>query len=292
MAEAAPRANLPSPGVKRLPRGWIIGGVGALCLFLFADFLIASFPYSDTLARVLAPYQLKLVYQEQHLSLPIGVELERVNLFSTAEKPDRLLLQSPTVSLAPVITSLIFGRPRLRLDARLYGGFIRATVRQTAEVIDGDFQLEDLSLAESQPLRQFGMLLGGDVSGTGSAKLGNGDLMADSGDARIVGANVTLEITRGFPRIQLGAVSGHLELASGIVTFEDLETHGGDVEAKADGEIRLAPNLAESTITARVYLTPTPNGRDHFGLFFNMLPHPPAEGPFYLSGPLAAPSIN
>jgi len=117
-------------------------------------------------------------------------------------------------------------------------------------------------------------------------------LTTDNGDARIVGANVTLEITRGFPRIRLGAVSGHLELAGGIVTLDDIETHGGDVEGKADGEIQLAPILAASTIAARVYLTPTPSGRDHFGILFNMLPHPPAEGPYYLSGPLASPSIK
>jgi len=292
MSGAVRRAKLPVPAARRLPRRWIIVGVAALCLFLFADFLIASFPYNDALARLLAPYQLKLAYQEQHLSLPIGVELERVELFSTAAKPDRLLLQSPAVALAPVITSLILGKPRLRLHARLYGGSVRATVRQAVDVLYTDFQLENLSLAESQPLRQFGILLGGDVSGTGSANLNAGDLITDNGDARLVGANVTLEITRGFPRIRLGAVSGHLELAGGVVTLDDLATHGGDVEAKADGEIQLAPDLAESTIAARVYLTPTPSGRDHFGILFNMLPHPPGEGPYYLSGPLASPSIK
>src|SRR5438445_11246083 len=99
MAEAARRSNPPRTGAQRLPRGWIIAGVGALCLFLFADFLIASFPYNDTFSRLLAPHQLKLAYQEQHLSLPIGVKLEGVNLFSTNDKPDRLLLQSPSVAV-------------------------------------------------------------------------------------------------------------------------------------------------------------------------------------------------
>src|SRR6266851_9190332 len=98
MSGAVRRATPPIRAVPRWSQRWIIIGVAALCLFLFADFLIASFPYNDSISRLLAPYQLKLVYQEQHLSLPIGVELERVNLFSTAEKPDRLLMQSNAVS--------------------------------------------------------------------------------------------------------------------------------------------------------------------------------------------------
>src|SRR5438309_1794336 len=129
MAEGARRAKPQPPGASRLSRRLIIGGVAGLGLLLFADFLIASFPYNDTFARLLAPYQLKLAYQEQHLSLPIGVELERVDLFSTAQQPNRLLLQSPALAVAPVLTSLLFGPPRLRLDARLYGGNLRATVR-------------------------------------------------------------------------------------------------------------------------------------------------------------------
>src|SRR5216684_1673098 len=100
MSEAVRRAKPPIRAARRLSRRWIIVGVAAICLFLFADFLIASFPYNDTLSRLLTPYQLKIAYEEQHLSPPIGVELERVTLFSTAEKPDRLLMQSNAVSLA------------------------------------------------------------------------------------------------------------------------------------------------------------------------------------------------
>ncbi|MGH7842790.1 MAG: hypothetical protein ACREQD_11015, partial [Candidatus Binataceae bacterium] len=113
-----------------------------------------------------------------------------------------------------------------------------------------------------------------------------------SGAAAVAAREVTLEITHGFPLIHLGMISGRILLGGGAMTFQQLETHGGDLEARADGTIRLAPELDASTIAARLYLTPTASGRAHFGLFLKLLPHPPAEGPYYLRGPLYAPSLS
>lgn len=292
MARATRRAA-PIRFRAKLPHTvWIVVGLAAVAVFLFVAFLVASFPYDDTIARLLAPYQLKLAYEEQHFNLPIGVEFERVSLYAEDQTPHRLILRSPAVTFAPAITSLIFARPEFKLDAALFGGSIRVKVRQEAEVIDTDFQLDDLSLAESRALRQFGVTLAGTVAGKGSASLRDGDLAEDKGLGHFSGAKVTLDIARGFPRIRLGSIEGHLELTNRVLTFEEVEVHGGDVEARANGAIELAPDLAESTITARLYLTPTTMGRDRFGFFFNLLPHPPAEGPYYVHGPITSPTIN
>src|SRR5260221_6986974 len=64
--------------------------LAALAVFAFA--LIATFPYNLSVSRLLAPYQLKLVYQAQHPRLPIGVELENVKLVSLAGRAAAPLL--------------------------------------------------------------------------------------------------------------------------------------------------------------------------------------------------------
>ncbi len=290
--QATNRDRLKRSGGRLSHPGWVIAAAVIGCWFIFAAFLIASFPYNDTVSRLLAPYRLKLVYAEQRMSLPIGVRFERVSLYDESQRPTRLVLQSPAVRLAPVITSLLFARPELKLDADIYGGSFRVKLRQAAALIHADFAAEGLSLADSQPLRQFDIALAGTVSGTGSASVTNGDLVQDQGVMQLAGADVTVDITRGFPRINLGSVSGHFELANGVITFDDIEVHGGDIEARANGEIQLAPDIRESTIAAHLNLTPTASGRDHFGIFFNMLPHPPSEGPYLVTGPLTSPRIS
>ncbi len=293
MPQRASRSELSLRSSKGLSqRRWIAIGVVLAGLFIFAAFLIASFPYNDTVSQLLAPYRLKLVYEEQRMSLPIGVKFERVSLYDEKQSPRRLIVQSPAVRLAPVISSLLFARPELKLDADLYGGSFRLRLRQMAPVVKADFEADSLSLAESQPLRQFGVALTGLASGNGTASLSNGDLMQDKGDMQLRGSDVTVEITSGFPKITLGSVSGHFEMANGVVAFNDVEVHGGDVEAHADGEIHLAPDLEESTIAVHLNLTPTQSGRDHFGILFNMLPHPPSEGPYEITGPLRSPRIS
>jgi type II secretion system protein N len=261
-------------------------------LFTFAAFLVANFPYDDMASTMLAPYGLKLNYRAQHIHLPIGVALDGVDLVSIASSPSQLLLQSPNIALRPTLASLLLGRPGLGLDAEVYRGTLHATVEQKAGVIGVTFDAHALSLDDSQLLSQFGTLLGGTLSAGGSAQI-HGPMLADNnGQATLDGHDVTIEITQGFPLIHLGTVKGQILLENGVLSFQDLETHGGDVESKADGTIQLAADPADSTITARVYLTPTPSGRAHFGLLFHMLPHPPSEGPYEVRGPLLSPSIS
>lgn len=282
-ADDAPRARR---------RGLIIasGAVGAL--FVFAAFLIASFPYDDVLSTLLAPYRLKLVYREQRLHLPIGVTFDGVDLVSIASSPSQLLLRSPRIALRPTLGAILSGRTGLGFDAEVYRGTLNATLDQEAGAIGVTFKARALDLGQSQALSQFGATLGGTFSGGGSGRIDGPALVRSAGRATLEGRNVTLEVTHGFPLIHLGAVSGRLLLEHGVLRFTDLEAHGGDVEARADGTLQLADDPAESTVAARVSLTPTPSGRAHFGLLFNMLPHPPSAGPYEVRGPLRSPSIS
>lgn len=277
---------------RTLRRPSVIVAVVVGALLVFAAFLLGNFPYDDMASTMLAPYQLKLTYRAQHFHLPIGVALDGVNLISVASSPSQLLVQSPNLALRPTLGSLLLGSPGLGLDAEVYRGTLHATLRQGVGAMDITFAAYTLSLDESPLPSQFGASIGGTLSANGSAEI-HGPMITDNrGRATIDGRNVTVEVTQGFPVIHLGTVSGRVLLDSGVLSFQDLTTHGGDVEGKADGAIQLATDPADSTIAARVYLTPTPNGRAHFGLLFHMLPHPPSEGPYEIRGPLRSPSVS
>src|SRR6266851_5046741 len=117
-----------------LPAAGLIRGRSAIiaCVLIgaavFASFLVADFPYADTLTSMLAPYQLKVTYQSQRLSPPIGAKLTDVRVFSTAGASDEALLQSPAVTLAPTLAALLFGRTGMHVRADLYGGTVHVTV--------------------------------------------------------------------------------------------------------------------------------------------------------------------
>jgi type II secretion system protein N len=132
----------------------------------------------------------------------------------------------------------------------------------------------------------------GDISGAGSAELHGSEALANTVRLTLVGDGLALRVIQGAPVVHLGSVAGQLRLDGAVLTVERLSAHGGDVELNGGGVIRLAPALQNSTVELKLYLHPSASGHAHFGLFFSLLPHPPAEGPYYISGFLASPSIN
>src|SRR5277367_4885148 len=285
-------AAQPAGGIWR-SRPVLIVASALLGLAVFAAFLVADFPYNDTLTSLLAPYNLKLTYESQHLSPPIGAELVGVQLFSTTGSGDEALLQSPAVTLAPTIASLLFGRPGMHVRANLYGGVVRVTVHQRAGAVNLDFSLDSLKLAESAPLRSFGAIVKGYLSGSGAAQINGPNLPDDQATMAVNGDQIEVAIVDGFPPIHLGTLTGNLQLDQAAVKLSGIVAHGDDLDLKADGTIQLGETLDDSTINLTFYLTPTQNGLDHFGFFLKMLPHPPGpDAPYTVDGNLLSPSIS
>lgn len=276
----------------RIRRGWMIIGacIGALFCLLIA--LVASFPYRDTLTALLAPRQLKLTYSAQQASIPLGVTLKDVRLLSTATRPERLLLAGDSLTLRPTLSSLLFGAPALSAVAAIYGGRVRATVEQRGALVATSFAFDGIDLASSQPLRQLDVGLDGSISGTGTADLQSATPADNHADLRFNGQSVVLHVADGFPPITLGGVDGRVLLEHGTLNFIQVESRGGDFAIRADGALTLAEDPDDAELHARVFLTPNPSGRDHFGFFLHFLPHSPAAGPYYIDGPLDAPSIH
>jgi type II secretion system protein N len=289
MAEKA--AALPVAAFRR-GRFAIIAGalIGAA---VFASFLVADFPYSDTLTSMLARYQLKVTYESQRLSPPIGAQLTNVQLFSTSRINDQALLQSPTVTLSPTLAALLLGRPGMHVRADLYGGTVHVTLYQHANTVDLNFNLDSLQLAQSPPLMQFGAILDGSLSGTGTAHIEGPNLPEDRATVAIAGDDLAVSIVRGFPAIHLGTLTGNLQLEQGVIELTDMVGHGADLDLKAAGTIQLGDTPDDGTINLTFYLIPTQSGRDHFGFFLKLLPHPPGpDAPYTIQGNLRSPSIN
>jgi type II secretion system protein N len=285
---------MPERGERTRPlrRLWVIAGAGVASIICLLSFLVATFPYRDMLAAMLAPHRLKITYTGQRASIPIGVTLTDVRLLSTASHPNQLLMQGDRLTLRPTLGSLLLGGRSVHVSAALYGGEVRALIEQRPDSVALQFALDALDLARSQPLRQFDVELGGKLSCDGTAAVGGSSIDEDSADSSFTGHDVILRVAPGFPPISLGRVDGRATLDHGTLNFEHVQSSGGDFTLRADGALALADELKSSELHARVYLTPTPSGRAHFGFFLRFLPHPPSAGPYYIDGPLYAPSIH
>ena len=270
----------------------MLAAYALFAVILFVAFLVASFPYADTISSIAAPMKLKVVYRAQGISLPIGARLESVQIISTAAEPDQVLLQSPDVTVAPTLALLLLGRPGLRISAQIFGGVARATVRERAAITEIEFDLDSLNLAQSDPLQQLGAILKGEVSMKGSAEVKGPDITDNTAHAHLNGTSITFAIVSGFPPIHFGTVSADVALSDATVSFANVKARGLDADIAANGEIQLARDVRDSTIDMTVALKPTSVGRDNFGLFLRMLPHPPAAGPYHIQGRLMSPTIR
>ena len=283
---------------------------GLFATTLFCAMVTATFPYAETISSILSPIGLKVVFQRQAIVFPIGARLENAKLVSAAnEEP---LMQSPKITIAPIMRRLLIGQLCLNVRAQLFGGLVDATVRRLAPrgaIVD--FQLKSLDIArisneggdmifpararESEvrdsPYNLKG-ILSGELSGSGSAQITGPDIMVTRASLILLGHDVKAMLATGLPPLELGVVWGGVLFDQDIVTLKNLRGYGRYGELAANGEIHLASDVASSTLQLTLGLKPTANARTAFGLLLNMLPHSPGTGPYYLEGPLKFPVVS
>jgi type II secretion system protein N len=279
------RDSLSAESIGEFGKPALYAGI-AIAVFLMC--LIANFPYSDALSDILAPSGLKLDYQGQHLSLPFGASLDDVKLHEVAD--GSILIESPKVTLAPTLTSLLLGRAGLRIHAQIFDGTIRATVRQSGDLTSLSFALNSIELARLRSLGAIG--LGGTLSGDGWIQIDRAKALDGAGNLALSGQRLLVRFAPGMPGVRLDEAAGTFRMDRGVITVEKFKGHGPDFSVTAQGEIRLADPLPESTLDLRVTLNPTPEGQKHFGMLLNFLPHPPNGQPYVLHGPVRLPSIS
>jgi type II secretion system protein N len=283
-----------------------LAGYGIFAVVLFIGFLIANFPYADTVAVLVAPLRMKVVFQRQAMNFPIGVRLEGVRLLSTPN--EQLLLQSPELIVEPRLGWLFLGRPSLRIYAQIYGGVLDANVYRSGGAVVIDYELQSLDLAQMIPgagertvpaqtedgntPQRLGVTLTGELSGSGLAQMTGPDIIASRASMILLGRHVRAVIVNGLPPLDLDVIRAKMLLAQGVATLQGVRAYGSDGGLEMNGRIQLAPDITHSTMQLTISLTPTPKGRASFGLLLNMLPHAPGAGPYHVEGVVTSPSVS
>ena len=262
----------------------------AIGVALFLAFLLASFPYADTISGVLAPTGLRLTSRGQSMTFPYGLRMDGVMLDSPAD--GRAFFQSDTLRVTPALLSWLMGSPGVRISADAYGGNFDLRARRHGDATEVSFNGADLHLDAYTALRAMGVNLGGIVSGTGDAYLAQNDLFADRGIVNLTASGASYRIFAGTPALKLGDITAIVKLDRGKITIQQLESHGGDVTLSGRGVIELQPNIPDSEVAIRFQLATTPVGRQRLGFIMNFLPHPPNSTPYFLSGRLGFPSLT
>ncbi len=87
-------------------------------MLVFFAFLIATFPYADTLTNILTPMGLRLSSRDQGMSFPFGIRMDGVKLDSPAD--GRALFQGDTMRVTPALLSWLLGSPGVKIRADAY----------------------------------------------------------------------------------------------------------------------------------------------------------------------------
>jgi type II secretion system protein N len=260
-------------------------------LTLFAAYLISTFPYSQTLTRILAPMGLEVSSTSQRASFPFGAQLSDVRLISTRNPSGSLLVESPAVTIAPSYLSMLTMHPGVRVKAALYDGVVNVTIRPTRLGTAISYDLDSVELARQQLWTMPGASVAGALSGTGNLLL-SPDEITETGDGILSAAGLTFTSALASAPLRLGDGHSKFKLDQGTLTIEQLTTTGGDLTLTAEGTIQLAPDPAQSDLAIQFTLSIAPAAASHLALLLAILPHLPGPEPYHLTGTISAPRIN
>ena len=283
------RAGSPTPEYRRPP--FLRTAYTLVGLTLFAAYLISTFPYSQTLTRILAPMGLEVSSTSQRASFPFGAQLSDVRLISTRNPSGSLLVESPAVTIAPSYLSMLTMHPGVRVKAALYDGVVNVTIRPTRLGTAISYDLDSVELARQQLWTMPGASVAGALSGTGNLLLSPDDI-TETGDGILSAASLTFTSALASAPLRLGDGHSKFKLDQGTLTIEQLTTTGGDLTLTAEGTIQLAPDPAQSDLAIQFTLSIAPAAASHLALLLAILPHPPGPQPYHLTGTISAPRIS
>src|SRR5208282_6029146 len=259
-------------------------------LTLFAAYLIATFPYSATLSKVLAPMGLAVSSERQSASFPFGARLEGVRLISTRSASPGLIVESPAVTIAPSFLSMLMLHPGIRIKAALYDGIVDATIRPGGGTAIS-YDLDSVDIALQHLFAIPGADPAGRLSGSGDLLLSSGGV-AQTGDGDLSAVGLTIASALATAPIRLGDGHSTFKLDQGTLTIEQFTTSGGDLTVNAQGTVELAPDPGDSELSIQFTLSIAPAAAAQLAGLLAILPHPPGPQPYHLSGTLNEPRIS
>lgn len=253
-------------------------GYAVVGLTLFAAYLISTFPYSATLSKLLAPMGLEVSSTSQSASFPFGARLSEVRLISTRPASPGLIVESPTVTIAPAFLSMLSMHPGVRVKAALFDGIVNVMLRPSSGGTAISYDLNSVDIARQHFVAIPGADASGRLSGSGSLLLSSDDI-AESGGGDLSAAGLTLVSPLASSPIRLGQGHSKFKLDQGTLTIEEFKTSGGDLTLTAEGTIQLAPDPGESGLAIQFTLSTTPAASAQLGMLLSTLPHPRAPNP-------------
>ena len=245
------------------------GAVPAVAVLFFLLFLFVTFPYETVGRRLQAEAQragadLSIGSIGGHGFFGVRARDVRLRPASSGNEPAPEL-RFERVDVSPDLFAVLLRRTSFSFRLEAYGGSARGHAAFSKDPkVPG---LESLRLASTDldlhalPLKE---LTGIDANGRASLQVDVSSLQPPetaAGSLSLTGRQMTVTggTVSGFalPRAALGDVDVGVTLDRGLARVDRAQTRGGDVDAEADGTVRLRALLALSQADLHVRLHPS-----------------------------------
>ncbi|MGH7865774.1 MAG: type II secretion system protein GspN [Candidatus Binataceae bacterium] len=278
--------------VRRRRRALVALAYAACGVVVFLTALTATFPYAQTLNRMLNPAGLRLASAAQNWNPPFGARFSDVYVVARHGSGLPPLMQSRRVTVVPALVASLLGSRGVRVTADAYGGVVHLRARETGSSTGLEFDAHALRLDRYPLLNMYGGRVFGLVTATGRADLFAGDFDANTADvhAEITGFAVT--VVHGMPAIGFGRIAATARLKDGVLTLAELNNSGGDVALSAEGTVSLAPKITDSELNIRFTIVAQPDAPPHIKLLESILPPTRGREPHVITGTIGAPLLG
>ena len=181
-----------------------------------------------------------------------GVSLSSVKVTVLQKNKDPLILDFDQVAARIKILPLLLLRTAVHAKLELGDGVITADFSKRGEVIDADFDIDEVDFTQPPLLPKLaGIQLAGKLSASGSVYLAE-QPNASTGNIEIdlKGGSVGPGAVMGFtvPQVTLGNLKAVLDLKDGKAKVTKFENAGGNLTLGFGGEMALRPKFDTSTL--------------------------------------------
>lgn len=233
-------------------------------VFTFALFL--TFPSDAVRDRVVLEARkmgMNLRVESTGLAFPLGLSLHDTFLILREPNPEEqqgaLAIHVEKITLRPDLFAMVRGDTGLRFDATLWGGKAAGRLHRADGEQKVSVRAKRVDLSKSV-LVAMGLDLEGILDEL-SLEYEGSDLSKAKGTLAIGGEGLVLrggEVAEfELPRITLGALKGQIAMGDGRAEIEEFTLEGTDLQARIEGNVRLAPAFSQSTLNAKLSFKPS-----------------------------------
>ncbi len=259
-----------SPRVKKwLP--WVYVPVGYI--FCFCVFAYWAFPYDRLEQRIVMGYNASQKSNPEPKRMVIGdltwswrfpgVVMSDVELIGPkpappadgSKAPPRQHIHIDEVYAGVAPLAMLFGTTAVDFSIEGFGGSLSGEFQQSEEMTEIEADLSDIDPGQLPGVVEaLEMPISGALSGHVHLKLPNGKYSAAEGEIELEIADFKLADgkakVRGLlalPQIDAGTLTMQATASEGRIELAEFQTQGPDLEAQAEGKIRLRDKLELST---------------------------------------------